>query len=129
MNAPVRLTAVLGLQWTVGLVLIVASFRLAFEPSAARSFARTGMPLWMRPALAWAEIAAAILFLVPFTTLLGGYLLLVIFFLAALLHILHGEFDISVLLVYGMAVLTSMAYRSGAKSETAYDGQRTTERI
>jgi Ca2+/Na+ antiporter len=83
----------------------------------------------MRPALAWAEIAAAILFLVPLTTLLGGYLLLAIFFLAALLHILRGEFDIGVLLVYAMAVLLSMAYRSGAEKEIAHDRQRTTERI
>jgi DoxX-like family len=129
MNAQVRSRAVLGLQWTVGLVLIVESLRFAFEPSAARHFARTGMPLWMRPALAWTEITATILFLVPFTMLPGGYLLLVIFFLAALLHVLHGEFDIGVLLVYAMAVLVSMAYRSGAKSETAHDGQRATERI
>jgi hypothetical protein len=32
----------------------------------------------MRPALAWTETAAAILFLVPFTTVLDGYLLLLI---------------------------------------------------
>jgi DoxX-like family len=129
MNAQTKVRAVFALQWIVGLVLIVESLRLAFEPSEARHFARTGMPLWMRPALAWTEIASAILFLVPFTTLLGGYLLLVIFFLAALLHILHGEFDIGVLLVYAMAVLVSMAYRGGARSEIAHDGQRATERI
>jgi DoxX-like family len=129
MNSQARSRAVFGLQWIVGLVLIVQSLRLALEPSAAAHFARIGMPLWVRLALAWAEIAAAILFLVPFTTLLGGCLLLVIFFLAALLHILHGEFDIGVLLVYAMAVLVSMTYRSGAKSETAYDGQRTTQRV
>jgi hypothetical protein len=129
MNAETKVRAVLGLQWIVGLVLIVASLRLAFEPSEARHFARTGMPLWMRPALAWTEITAAILFLVPFTTLPGGYLLLVIFFLAALLHILHGEFDIGVLLVYGMAVLVSMAYRTDTKSEVSHDGQRATEWI
>jgi DoxX-like family len=129
MNSQARSRAVLGLQWIVGLVLVVESLRLALEPSAALHFARIGMPLWMRPALACAEIAAAILFLVPFTTLVGGCLLLVIFFLAALLHILHGEFDIGVLLVYAMAVLVSMTYRSGAKSETAYDGQRTTQRV
>jgi DoxX-like family len=124
-----RLRAVLGLQWIVGLVLIVESVRLAFEPSAARHFVRSGMPLWMRPALAWPEIAAAILFLVPFTTMLGGYLLLVIFFCAALLHVLHGEFAIGGLLVYAMAVLVSMAYHGGAKPETAHDGQRTAERV
>jgi hypothetical protein len=129
MNAPARSRTLLGLQWMVGLVVIIESLRLAFDPSAARHFARTGMPLWMRPTLAWTEIAGAILFLVPFTTLLGGYLLLVIFFLAALLHVLHGEFDIGALFVYAMAVLVSMAYRSDAKSETGYDRQRTTERI
>jgi hypothetical protein len=50
-------------------------------------------------------------------------------FLAALLHILHGEFDIGVLLVYAMAVLVTIVYRSGAESETAHDGQRATERV
>lgn len=129
MSTLVTSKAVFGLQWTVGLVLIVQSLRLEFAPSAARHFAQAGMPLWMRPTLAWTEIAGAILFLLPFTTLLGGYLLLVIFFIAALLHVLHGEFDVSVLLVYAMAVLVSMAYRSNPESETAHDGQRTTERV
>jgi hypothetical protein len=129
MNIKARSRAVFGLQWIVGLVVIVESLRLAFEPAAARHFAKAGMPLWMRPALAWTEIAAAILFLVPFTTLLGGYGLLLIFFLAALLHILHGEFDIGVLLVYAMAVVVTMAYRSSAELETAHDGQRASERI
>ena len=129
MNTQMRPRAVLGLQWILGLVLIVESLRLAFEPSAARHFAKAGMPLWMRPALAWTEIAAAIFFLVPFTTLLGGYLLLVIFFLAAMLHILHGEFDIGILLVYAMAVLVTLVSRNNAESETTHDGQRTTQRV
>jgi hypothetical protein len=116
-------SAVLGLQWTVGLVLIIESLRFALQASAARHFAQTGMPLWMRPALAWTEIAAAVLFLVPFTMVLGGYLLLVIFFLAGLLHVLHGEFDIGVLLVYAMAVLVTMAYPTGGKLEAAHDRQ------
>jgi len=121
MNSQARPRVVLGLQWVVGLVLIIQSLRFALEASAARHFAQTGMPLWMRPALAWTEIAAAILFLVPLTMVLGGYLLLVIFFIAGLLHILHGEFDIGVLLVYAMAVLVSMAYRSGEKLEATHD--------
>jgi DoxX-like family len=129
MTLPFRGKTVLGLQWTVALVLIIESLRFALETSAARHFAQTGMPSWMRPALAWSEIAAAVLFLVPLTMMLGGYLLLVIFFFTAVLHVLHGEFDIGVLPVYAMAVLVSMAYRSGAKSETAHDGQRATERI
>ena len=116
-------TAVLGLQWTVGVVLIVESLRLALDPVAARHFARSDMPLWLRPALAWTEIAAAVLFLVPFTMMLGGYLLLVIFVVAALLHIFHGEFDVGVLFVYGMAVLVGMVYRADPRSERMNDGR------
>jgi hypothetical protein len=123
MNSQARPRAIVGLQWVVGLVLIVESLRLGLDPTAARHFAQAGMPLWMRPALAWAEIAAALLFLVPFTTLLGGYLLLVIFFSAAALHVLHGEYDIGVLLVYSMAVLASLPYRGGTRSEVAHDGR------
>ncbi len=121
MKSDVRTKAIVGLQWVVGLVVIVESLRLAFDATAARHFERAGMPLWMRPALAWTEIAAAILFLVPFTTVLGGYLLLVIFFFAVILHLLHGEYDIGALAVYGMAVLASLAYRGGARSEVAHD--------
>jgi hypothetical protein len=123
MNSLTKQRAVRGLQWTVGLVLIVESLRLAFEPSAARHFARAGIPVWMRPGLAWAEIAAAILFLLPFTTVVGGYALLVIFVIAALLHVLHGEFDVGVLVVYSMAVLVSLAHRGPANSELAHDGR------
>jgi hypothetical protein len=63
MTLQFRGRTVLGLQWIVALVLIIESLRFAFEPSAARHFAQTGMPLWMRPALAWSEIAAAFCFL------------------------------------------------------------------
>ena len=122
MNSLTKQRALRGLQWTVGLVLIVESLRLAFEPSAARHFARTGLPLWMRPVLAWTEIAAAIFFLVPFTTLWASYALLVVFFVAALLHVLHGEFDVGVLVVYSMAVLVGVTHRGAASSELAHDG-------
>lgn len=121
MNSQARPRAAAGLQWVVGLVLIVESLRLALGATAARHFAQSGMPLWMRPALAWSEIAAAILFLVPFTTVLGGYLLLLIFSFAAAVHVLHGEYDIGVLAVYSMAVLASLPYRRGASPEVVHD--------
>jgi uncharacterized membrane protein YphA (DoxX/SURF4 family) len=121
MNSGVRPKTIVGLQWVVGLVLIAESLRLALGAAAARHFAQAGMPLWMRPAVAWTEIAAAILFLVPFTTVLGGYGLLAIFLFAAALHVLHGEYDIGVLLVYSMAVLASLTHRGGTRSEVAHD--------
>jgi hypothetical protein len=54
--------------------------------------------------LALAEIAAAILFLIPSTVRLGGIALIAVFALAALFHVLHGDdYSIGYLAVYGAA--------------------------
>jgi uncharacterized membrane protein YphA (DoxX/SURF4 family) len=113
MHERVRSLAVPGLRWCVGLIVLWRSWSFAFEPSAMRGFAHPGLPRWVRPALGGAEIVAAVLFLLPITTAVGGYALLVIFFLAAILHVLHGGYDVSALVVYSMAVLVSLAHRSG----------------
>lgn len=120
MSAQMRPRAIVALQWAVGLVVLAESLRLGLDESAARHFAHAGMPLWLRPALAWSEVAAAILFLVPFTLVVGGYLLLAIFGVAAALHILHGEFAIGGLIVYSVAVVATIAYRS-PHAEVAHD--------
>jgi len=60
------------LQWALGLVILEESLRFAFSPGAAQAFAKTGMPNFIHLALAWAEIAAAILFLVPRATVVGA---------------------------------------------------------
>jgi hypothetical protein len=85
--------AVEGLRWTLGLVVLLESSRLAFASSQIHAFSKTGLPEWLRPLLAGSEILAAILFLVPFTSIVGSYLLLAVFLLAALVHILHGQFE------------------------------------
>ena len=121
MNPQLRRFAIPALQWSVGLVVLAESLRLAFGPEASRHFAGTGMPTWLRPALAWPEIVAALLFLIPLTVVAGGYFLLVVFAFAAILHLLHGQYDIGALLVYAMAVLVVMAYRSSARPEVAGD--------
>jgi hypothetical protein len=71
------------------------------------------MPQLIRPVLGGAEIFAALLFLVPPARTIGGYALLVIFALAALIHILHGQTDVGGLVVYAAAVYTVIAgYKS-----------------
>jgi hypothetical protein len=110
MNERVRSLAIRGLRGCVGLMVLRQSRRLAFEQSAGRGFAPTGLPPWIRPALGGAEIVAAVLFLLPITTALGGYVLPVIFFRAAVLHVLPGWYDVSALVVYLRA---SLAHRSG----------------
>jgi len=121
MSAQRRPRAIVALQWAVGLVVLAESLRLGLDEAAARHFAQAGMPQWLRLALAWSEMAAAILFLVPLTVVAGCYFLLVIFAIAALLHLLHGEFDIGALVVYSVAVMAVMAYQSSANLEVAND--------
>jgi uncharacterized membrane protein YphA (DoxX/SURF4 family) len=109
------------LRLTLGLVVILESTRFVFSSSAAHFLFKAGLPSWIRPVLGGAEIVAAILFLVPFTTLIGSYLLLVIFGFAALVHLLHGQFEIGGLVVYAMAVLVCMAHRNTGTTEVHYD--------
>jgi hypothetical protein len=111
MNERIKNLAIPGLSWCVGLMVLWQSWRFAFGTAAAREFAGTGLPSWIRPALGGVEIAAAVLFLVPITALVGGYALLVVFFFAAVLHVLHGWYDVSGLVLYAMAVLVSLAHR------------------
>ncbi len=99
MNASLAKFSVPLLRWTLGLAVIVESCRFVFSPSAAHFFAKTGLPHWLRPALGGAELIAAVLFLIPFAARLGGYLLLVIFGVAALVHLLHGQFGVEGLVV------------------------------
>jgi hypothetical protein len=110
MNARLTRFAIPLLRWTVGLVVTLESCQFILSTSAAHFIAKSGLPAWIRPVLGGAEIVAAILFLVPLTTLIGGYFLLIIFGLAALVHVLHGQYGVEGLVVYAVAVLVCMAY-------------------
>ena len=99
------------LYWSVGLVVLIESCLFVFSASRAHEFARSGMPRLIRPILGGAEIIAALLFLIPPTRSIGGYASLVIFTLAALIHILHGQPDVGGLVVYAAAVYTVLAAR------------------
>jgi hypothetical protein len=99
------------LQWALGLVILQESLRFALSDGAAREFARTGLPNFIRLVLAWSEIAAAALFLVPRTMSVGGWFLVVVLGCAIVLHILHGWFDVGALLVYAVATWAVMAAR------------------
>jgi len=97
------------LRWTVGLVVLWESYQFGFSEAATRHLQRMGLPQWVAPALGGAEIVAAIVFLVPKLDRIGGYSLLVIFAVAATIHVLHGQFEIGPLFVYGAAVFMCMS--------------------
>jgi len=109
------------LRWTLGLVVVWESYRFAVSSSAAHFLVKAGLPQWVAPVLGGAEIVAAILFLIPVATVFGGYLLLFIFAIAALLHILHGAFDVSGLLVYSAAVFACISHSRQTQTEAAHD--------
>jgi uncharacterized membrane protein YphA (DoxX/SURF4 family) len=105
------------LRWTLGLVVILESVQFIYSASAAHFLAKIGLPYWLRPALGTVEILAAVLFLVPITARIGSYLMLVIFGLAALIHLLHGQFGVGGLVVYSMAVLVCLSHQGQRKVE------------
>ena len=101
------------LYWSVGLVVLTESCLFVFSASRAHAFAKSGMPQFVRSVLGGAAIFAALLFLIPPARTIGGYALLVIFTLAALIHILHGQTDVGGLVVYAAAVYAVIAaYKS-----------------
>ena len=104
--------AILGLQWSLGLVVRAEALFLAFGPAQIKAFSKTGMPDSVRFGLAWSEIAGSVLFLVPPATGVGEWCLVVIFFAAAVVHILHGWLDVGALVVYAAAALVVIASKT-----------------
>jgi hypothetical protein len=98
-----------ALHWTLGLVILAESARFAFSPSAAAVFAKTGLPDIVHPGLAWAEMLAAIIFLIPKTVVAGGWMLIAVLGFAIIVHLLHGWYDIGALVVYATAAWAVMA--------------------
>lgn len=113
--------AIPGLRWTVGVVVLLESIHFMLSPSAAREFAKTGFPHWIRPALGGSEAIAALLFLMSAASLISGYLLLIIFMAAIAIHFLLGEFNVGAILVYGMAVIVCMTRGTKEAVEPSHD--------
>ena len=121
MNRRLQPVAMPILRWTVGLVVLWESFQFAFSASAAQHFARTGLPTWIRPLLAGAEIIAALLFLAPGAIFIGGCMLLAVFAIAAIVHLLHGDYGIGALLVYAAAVIVCISQPAKPATEVSHD--------
>jgi len=113
MNPTLKRLAIPFLHWTVGMVVLWQSYRTFHSAYSYLGSVMDGAALnRIRLGLSGSEMVAAILFLVRPTTMIGGYLLLIIFALAVLVHTLHGDDSgMEVLFVYGAAVLVSMAER------------------
>jgi hypothetical protein len=94
-----RPKAILGLQWTLGVVVFAEAALLVFS-GPAPAVHSLGVPRVVLTALALAEMVAAALFLIPRTVVIGGVGLTVVFALAIVIHILHGQTNVGGLIVY-----------------------------
>jgi len=107
-------TALTGLQWTLGVVILIEAI-LFLMPGAGHDFARSQMPDIVRQVLGWGEIIGAILLLIPRTVVRGGWLLAGIFVLAIIVHLLHGMFNVGNLAIY-TAAASAIANGKGTQS-------------
>jgi hypothetical protein len=103
-----RPKAMLGLQWTLGVVVFAEAALLVFSGHALAAH-QLGVRRVVVTALALAEMVAAALFLIPRTVMTGGVALMVIFALAMLIHILHGQTNVGGLVVYAAAAWAVVA--------------------
>lgn len=111
--------ALLILQWALGLVILEESLRFALSRSAAQAFAKAGIPDFVHLGLGWAEIAAAILFLIPRAAVAGGRFLIVVLGAAIAIHILRGWSDVGALVVYVAAAWGVVAWKAAPAENRA----------
>lgn len=90
------------LRLTLGIVILIEAV-LFVMPGAAHEFTRTDIPGFVRIVLGWGEILGCILLLIPQTVVRGAWLLLAVFVFAILIHLLHGLYGVSNLLIYAAA--------------------------
>jgi uncharacterized membrane protein YhdT len=121
MNSRRMKLAVSGLRLALGLVVLFESAYFVFSSGAAHQFGKTGLPLWLRPALGGSEVIAALLFLVPATSVVGGYALLFIFAIAVGVHLLHGQYDVGSVVVYAMGVFVCITQQEARAAEVPHD--------
>src|SRR5580658_1468819 len=118
MNPQLKKLSIPILRWTLGLVVLWQSIHFVLSASSARHLSESGMPQWIRPALGGSEIVAALLFLMPAVSRIGGYSLLIIFAIAVALHLLHGDADVGGLILYCAAVLVCLSHLERTRVET-----------
>ena len=95
--------ALTGLQWSLGIVVLIEAVIFLYGPGSRHAFASNYMRNVIRLILGWGEIGGALLLLIPRTVVHGGWLLLFIFGFAVVIHLLHGTPNVGNLVIYSAA--------------------------
>jgi hypothetical protein len=108
MTPAARNGAVTALRWILGIIVAQQSVMTAIGAfPEIHGSGHAAVHAWVRLILGSVEAFAAILFLLPPTLLVGGWLLIAVFTVAILFHLLQGEFN-GALLIYGAATVVCM---------------------
>jgi len=107
---PAGRISIVALQWTVGLVLMLQAFVLAFSAGARAEFTATSLAPFLRPCLAWTEAGAALLFLWPRTMIFGAFSLLGVLLATMVVHLYLAQ-GFAGLLVYMAAIVAVVTHR------------------
>jgi uncharacterized membrane protein YphA (DoxX/SURF4 family) len=100
------------LHVVLGAVLLLGGCLEVAHARSAAAAAHALPPVWARLTIAWSEIVAAVLFLIPPCARVGAFLLLAVLLAAAVIHLAHGQ-NPAALLVYASGVLVVLAHRGG----------------
>jgi uncharacterized membrane protein YphA (DoxX/SURF4 family) len=107
-----RILSITVLHVVLGAVLLLGGC-LEVAPARSAAIAAHALPpAWARLTIAWSEIVAAVLFLIPARARVGAFLLLAVLLAAAVIHLAHGQ-NPAALLVYAVGVWVVLTHRGG----------------
>jgi uncharacterized membrane protein YphA (DoxX/SURF4 family) len=90
------------LQYSLAIVILIEAIRFVL-PSAAHDFAHLHLPSFLRFVLGYGEILGCVLLAIPGTAILGAWCLFIVFIMAIAIHLLHGQINVSNLVIYAAA--------------------------
>jgi len=93
-------TSVTALQWAVAAVSLVGAVRLFWTLGHHPIL---NVPTNVLRAICIAEIVAAVLFVIPRSVRIGGVSLLIVYCVAIVVHVLHGQYEVLNLVVLAAA--------------------------
>ena len=102
MSEPRMKAALTGLEWSLGVVILMEAVRFVM-PGSRHDFSQTHMPDGLRQGLGWGEIIGSILLLIPRTAARGAWILAGTFVPAMMVHLLHGMPNVGNIAIYTAA--------------------------
>jgi DoxX-like protein len=97
-----------ALRIVMSVMIVWLSVPSAFPDNAALAGQHAELLGFVR-VLAAVEIVAALLLLVPALVRIGAWTLIVVFFLAIVVHLLHGDYRVAALVIYLAATVVILA--------------------